>query len=225
MLLSPLGDSALVIAIGDEVDDGTIAQVRGVADALRTAQLPGVIDVVPAFASVTICYDIAHTGAYAAFESRVLELATAAAESAPKASSAQLIEIPVCYGGDFGPDLPAVAGQAGATPAEVTEWHSGVEYRVHAIGFVPGFAYLGGLPRRLQMPRRASPRQVVAAGSVGIGGLQTGVYPAETPGGWNIIGRTPLVMFDLKREQPALLRAGDRVKFRAISREEFARWK
>lgn len=225
MTLSPLGDSALVLAMGDEVDDATVARVRAAADALVEARLPGVVDVVPAFATVTVCYDVALTGPYATFETHVLKLATRAADSAPRPSAAEMVEIPVCYGGEYGPDLEAVAAHAGATLEQAIEWHSGAEYRVQAIGFVPGFAYLGGLPRKLQMPRRPTPRAVVPAGSVGIGGGQTGVYPVATPGGWNIIGQTPLIVFDLARTQPALLRPGDRVKFRAISPEEFVAWK
>jgi inhibitor of KinA len=187
--------------------------------------LPGVKDVVPAFASVTIYYDIAQTGAYLSFETRVLEIATRGADLAPRASAARVVEIPVCYGGAHGPDLEELSSRAGVPVEQAIEWHAEAAYQVHAIGFVPGFAYLGGLPRKLHTPRRATPRASVAPGSVGIGGGLTGVYPVATPGGWNIIGRTPLVMFAVERVEPALLHAGDRVKFRPISAEEFAAWK
>jgi biotin-dependent carboxylase-like uncharacterized protein len=132
------------------------------------------------------------------------------------------VEIPVCYGGEYGPDLDGVAAHSGLSAAEVIARHERAEYLVHAIGFSPGFPYLGGLPPELATPRRTTPRLRVSPGSVAIGGGQTGVYPLETPGGWNLIGRTSLRLFDPWRKEPALLRAGDRVRFRAISADEFA---
>jgi antagonist of KipI len=133
------------------------------------------------------------------------------------------MEIPVCYGGEFGPDLEAVAAHAGISADEVVALHRDAEYRVQAIGFVPGFAYLGGLPKKIETPRRTTPRAAVPAGAVGIGGNQTGIYPLATPGGWNLIGQTPRRLFDAARAEPAMLRAGDRVKFQAITAGEFAR--
>lgn len=225
MTLAPLGDSALVLTLGDEPDEATLGRVRAVAQALRHAAIPGVVDVVPAFGTVTIFYGIAQIGLYPGFEARVVDVAEKAEDTTLRASAVNVVEIPVCYGGEYGPDLELVATSAGVKLEQVIELHSGAEYRVHAIGFVPGFAYLGGLPRKLHTPRRATPRGTVAAGAVGIGGAQTGVYPTSTPAGWNLIGRTPLVMFDPLRNDPALLHAGDRVKFRAISPEEFAAWR
>lgn len=225
MTLAPLGDSALVLSWGDEVDDSAITRVRAVADALNRASLPGVVEVVPAFATVTVYYDVAQTGRYETFEAKVADLAQRAEQSSLRAAEIRLLEIPVCYGGEYGPDLEAVAKHGGLALDKVIELHTAADYRVHAIGFVPGFAYLGGLIRKLHTPRRATPRAKVAAGSVGIGGAQTGIYPLATPGGWNLIGRTPLVTFDISRADPAFLRVGDRVKFRAISPEEFATWK
>jgi inhibitor of KinA len=225
MLLTPLGDSALVLALGENIDDTVAARVGAAAEALRHAKFAGITDVVPAFASVTVFYDIARIGEYAEFEARVAEIAVEAGSSASRRAEGRRIEIPVCYGGEHGPDLEDVAQRAGTTREAVIEAHSGAEYRVHAIGFVPGFAYLGGLPRKLHTPRRATPRPNVPAGSVGIGGAQSGIYPVATPGGWNIIGRTPLRMFDSARPEPARLHAGDRVRFRAISAEEFIAWK
>lgn len=224
MTLSPLGDSALLLALGDEADESALGRVRAVADALRLARLDGVVDVMPAFAAVTVFYDITRTGPFTEFERKVSELASRASEASLRALATPIIEIPVCYGGVYGPDIDHVAAQVGATVGQVIQWHSAVEYRVHAIGFVPGFAYLGGLPKKLHTPRRGTPRTAVPRGSIGIGGAQTGVYPFETPGGWNLIGRTPLAMFDLTRAEPALLHAADRVKFKAISHEEFDAW-
>lgn len=225
MTVTPLGDSALVLALGEDGDESALAKVKAVADALSRARIDGVEDVVPAFATVTVCYDAARAGPYAAFERHVWEIAGRATEASLGALATQVVEIPVCYGGEHGPDIDDVARGAGIPVAQVVALHSGAEYRVHAIGFVPGFAYLGGLPKKLNTPRRTTPRTSVPPGSVAIGGTQTGVYSLPTPGGWNLVGRTPLTMFDIARPQPALLHAGDRVRFRVISPEEFSAWK
>jgi inhibitor of KinA len=225
MTLSALGDSALVLSLSEEVNDLVSVQVRAVADALRAESIAGVVDVVPAFGAVTVFFDISRVGGYSRFEARLAELAGRAADSAPRPSNVRTVEIPVCYDREFGFDLDEVAAHIGTTSEQAIDWHVSAEYRVHAIGFVPGFGYLGGLPRKLNVPRRATPRPSVAAGSVGVGGALTGVYPVATPGGWNIIGRSPLRMFDPLRDEPATLRAGDRVRFRRITREEFAAWK
>jgi KipI family sensor histidine kinase inhibitor len=220
MTLSPLGDAAIVLALGDVVDDAMLARVATLAAEIERHRPKGVTDVVPAFATVTIFYDIAHSAGFAGLCAE-LEAIAARADSAVVGAEPRLVEIPVCYGGEFGPDLEEVAKQARLSPAEVVALHSGAEYRVHAIGFAPGFAYLGGLPEKIHTPRRATPRAKVPVGSVGIGGGQTGVYPLATPGGWNLIGRTPRRMFDAARAEAALLRAGDRVKFQPIAPEEF----
>jgi len=139
-----------------------------------------------------------------------------------KLPEARLVEVPVCYGGEFGPDLAEVCTMRGVTAARAVELHASVEYLVYFLGFVPGFAYLGELPKELVMPRLAAPRRKVAAGSVGIAGNQTGVYPFATPGGWRLIGRTPVRMFQAGREGLSLLSIGDRVRFTPISAERFA---
>jgi inhibitor of KinA len=132
------------------------------------------------------------------------------------------MEIPVCYGGTHGPDLDDVAARHGITPDEVVRLHTGANYRVYMLGFAPGFAYLGGLSEMIATPRRPEPRTAVPSGSVGIGGSQTGIYPMVLPGGWQLIGRTPLVLFDATRSSPTLLSVGDTVTFRAISPNEYA---
>jgi antagonist of KipI len=151
-----------------------------------------------------------------------LEAALARADAAVVSLDVNTIEVPVCYGGEFGPDLAEVAAHTQLSEAQVTALHANADYLVHAVGFAPGFPYLGGLPNQLATPRRATPRLSVPAGAVAIGGAQAGIYPVSTPGGWNIIGRTPLALFDVTRDPPALLRAGDRVKFRTIDAESFA---
>src|SRR5262249_10853589 len=132
---------------------------------------------------------------------------------------------PVCYDSDFAPDLQAVANHCRLSPNDLIACHSSGRYQVRCVGFTPGFPYLNGLPKQLAMPRRATPRTRVPAGSVAIGGRQTGIYPLSSPGGWNLIGRTPLQIFDARRESPALLRIGDNVTFKVISAKEFAQWR
>ena len=224
MTLSPLGDAAVVIELGSERDEVALTRVHALTAALRRDPPAGVIDIVPAFATVTVFYDLLRIGG---FESFCAELKTRAGRAAvsPPHDSGRLVEIPVCYGDEWGPDLLEVATSAGQSPDEVVALHSGADYRVFAIGFAPGFPYLIGLPAKLQIPRRANPRVRVPAGSVAIGGAQTGIYPLAMPGGWNLIGQTPLALFQAEASPAALLNVGDRVKFRPITKEAFARWK
>lgn len=224
MTLSPLGDSAIVAALGGSLDEPALLRARALAAELGHHPPAGVVDVVPAFATVTVFYDPARIAGYAQLCAEIEARATRA-DATLVTQEARVVEIPVCYGGDFGPDLAAVATHSGLAADKVVALHSGANYLVHAVGFAPGFAYLGRLPEKIHTPRRATPRTSVPAGSVGIGGAQTGVYPLATPGGWNLIGRTPLRLFDAARGEPALLRAGDRVTFCAIAPEEFAAWK
>lgn len=240
MRLSPLGDRAVVITLGSTVDDAVVARVRAVVAALEVPRLPGVADIVAAYATVTVFYEphaFQGRGEGTPYDEvcKVLRDRTARTESAwaglvklgrrDSGAEAGRMEIPVCYGGDCGPDLTEVARHCRLPAEEVVRLHAGGDYQVHAVGFAPGFPYLGGLPDKLRTPRRATPRTSVPAGSVGIGWAQTGVYPLATPGGWQLIGRTPLKLFDASRQPPALLRVGDRVAFRAITAEEFAAWK
>ncbi len=232
MTLSALGDSAVVAVLGTDIDEAVLARVRALTAALETDRPAGILDVVPAYASVTVFYDpLRLEGEGGRPYERVCRLLTERARNLDAVakkkftSPARTVEIPVSYGGEFGPDLELLARHCGIDPAEVIKRHQGADYRVHAIGFAPGFCYLGGLPKPLHMPRRATPRPTVPAGSVGIGGAQTGVYPLSTPGGWQLIGRTPLALFQPGEAEPARLRVGDRVKFKSISPEEFGLWK
>lgn len=224
MTLTPLGDSAVVVVLGTEPDEAVLRRVRAVAEDVRRDMPAGVVDVVPAFAQVTVFYDAAQIGGYGRLCDELMQRVERA-EAALISRKGRLMEIPVCYAGEFGADLAEVAARARLSEAAVIALHTGADYLVQAVGFAPGFAYLGGLPEKLHAPRRATPRTGVPAGTVGIGGAQTGIYPLATPGGWNLIGRTPLRLFDAGRDEPALLRTGDRVKFRAISAEEFAAWR
>ena len=228
MKLEPLGDSAVVATLGSEIDTATLGSVRALAEALVAARATGIVDVVPAYATVTAFYDplqFADPGgdAYGAV-CRVIESCAARGPRAGPAPDARQVEIPVCYGGSCGPDLEWVAARCALKPEEVVALHSGGDYLVHAIGFAPGFPYLGGLPPALHTPRRDTPRARVLAGSVGIGGAQTGVYPIASPGGWQLIGLTPLALFRPGEDPAALLRPGDRIKFRVITASEFQSW-
>lgn len=223
MRFAPLGDTAVSVELGPASEAGTLARVQALVRALEQAPPAGVVDVVAAYGIVTVVYDLPKTHGYAMLcaeiEKRLAELKVDAA------SAGQLHTIPVCYGGEHGPDLSAVAARAGLSVEGVVALHSGTDYRVLAVGFAPGFPYLGGLPDVLHTPRLATPRVRVPAGSVGIGGTQTGVYPLATPGGWNLIGRTPLALFRPTEREPALLRVGDRVRFKVITTEALTAWK
>ncbi len=225
MLLHPLGDRAVVIRLGESISESVHRRVRAACARLEERVIPGMVEYVPAFASVTVHYDpVAAAGAGAGQPyHRVADAIRAALADLDggEAPAARLVEIPVCYGGELGPDLEQLAREHGMGVEEVVRIHAGADYLVHMLGFAPGFPYLGGLPERIATPRRATPRARVPAGSVGIGGDQTGVYPIESPGGWHLIGRTPLPLFSPSAEPPTLLRMGDRVRFRSISIEEY----
>ena len=231
MEILPLGDSALILRIRQDFEhapEETLTEVLGVFDFLRRANIPGITEFAPAYTSVAAFYEVADVIAAGAAPDRVFEWLSARihtvianGEIRLKRSALSSIEIPVCYDEEFGFDLGQVAHHAGLSKDEAVDLHCGAEYRVHCLGFTPGFPYLSGMPTALAMPRRPVPRKQVPAGSVAIGGTQTGVYPLESPGGWNVIGRTPLRLFDAKKNPPALLYAGDRVRFRSITRSEF----
>ena len=213
MSLTPLGDRALLVTLGSSIDEVTHRRVRALAARIEQARIPGLVELVPAFASVALHYDPVH----AAFDD-IASAVTPLLErlDAERLPPARVIEIPVCYGGAYGPDLEDVAREHRLSPDDVVKMHTAPEYLVHMIGFAPGFPYLGGLDERIATPRRATPRARVPASSVGIGGSQTGVYPSETPGGWHLIGRTDVKLFDSLRDPPAMFAVGDRVRFTAI---------
>lgn len=231
MDIAPLGDSALLIRVVENFDDASEDSLNSVLAAqrnLEAAKIPGVVEIAPAYTTLAVFYNLARAieGGAAAedvvgwFERRIREAFSSARSEANRTETA-LIEIPVCYDPEFGFDLEEVARNAGVDPKQVVDLHRGVEYRVHCLGFTGGFAFLGGLPQKLATPRRAVPRKEIPAGSVAIGGKQTGIYPIKSPGGWNVIGRTPTKLFDPKNNPPTLLRAGNRVRFRAITRDQF----
>ncbi|HKG26931.1 MAG TPA: 5-oxoprolinase subunit PxpB, partial [Thermomicrobiales bacterium] len=221
LTFAPLAESALLVRLGkgDVVEPAVVAAVWALTAALDERKLAGVEDVVPAYATILIAFDPELTDPQT-LERAVREIAGALPSGSDK--PAREVVIPVAYGGEFGPDLGDVAAHTGLTAEEVVSRHVGAAYRVACGGFAPGWDYLMGLPPELAMPRLANPRTRIPPGSVGIGGEQTGVYPLETPGGWRLIGRTPLRMFDPGRADPFLLHPGDGVRFRAVGVDEYA---
>lgn len=234
MQITPLGDCAVLVRVAQNFDDAPEAALKKVIAAhhsLVAAKIPGVIELAPAYTSVALFYDpvrAIESGAPAEnvadwLEHRIQEAVATTESRSARPAKFSSIEIPICYDPEFAFDLDDVARRAELSPAEVVDLHAAGDYRVHCVGFIGGFPFLGGLPARLATPRRQTPRKEIPAGSVGIGGKQTGIYPVKSPGGWNIIGRTPLRLFDPQKNPPALLRAGVDVKFRPITREEFER--
>jgi inhibitor of KinA len=202
--------------------DDSLGEVLATLRKLEAANIPGVSDIAPAFASVALFLESPQQ--LEACSEAVRVALRRRRRTSARPAKPRLIEVPVCYDEEFAPDLETVARHSGLEPTEVAARHAGARYAVRCVGFTPGFPFLGGLPPKLATPRRKSPRAAVPAGSVAIGGPQTGIYPLRSPGGWNIIGRTPLRLFDVTREPATLLRAGDRVRFVSIGREEFEAW-
>jgi KipI family sensor histidine kinase inhibitor len=212
-------DHSLLVSFGDRIERSLHERVRALAQSLLATPAHGVVNVHPAYASVLIDFRPLEVP----LEDMEEEVRSRIGQCEMRdATESRLMEVPVCYGGEFGPDLGAVARHCGLTEDQVIARHAAAEYLVYFLGFSPGFPYLGGMDPALETPRQASPRKSVAAGSVAIGGNQTGIYPLASPGGWRIIGRTPLRLFDARRRPPELLRMGDSVRFRAIAASEFA---
>jgi inhibitor of KinA len=216
----PAGDAALVVEFEERIDPAINARAIRLAESLQAAAIGGVRDVVPAYRSVTTYFDPLKTNYDVLLE--VIGREAARPEAASPAAR-EPIRVPVCYGGEFGPDLPGVARFARMSEDEVIALHAAATYRVFMLGFVPGFAYLGIVDSRIAAPRHSTPRLRVPTGSVGIAGVQTGIYPAETPGGWQLIGRTPVKAFDMTRAEPFLMKAGDAVRFVPIDPAEYGR--
>jgi inhibitor of KinA len=222
MRFFPQGEGGLVVELGDAIDPAVNARVHGLARAVLAALGPRVVEVVPTYRSLLVVFDPLAL-ARAELEREVERLEDRRAPSDEAAVAGRLVELPVRYGGEHGPDLAAVAARAGLSEAEVVTLHAAPEYLVHMVGFTPGFPYLGGLDPRLATPRLATPRGEVPAGSVAIGGAQTGVYPVPSPGGWRLVGQTPLRLFDPARSEPFLVAPGDRVRFVPVDAAAFAR--
>ncbi|WP_439696762.1 5-oxoprolinase subunit PxpB [Mucilaginibacter sp. AW1-7] len=222
-----LSETAVTVEFGQQIAEELLNAVNSLNLLLHQQPFPGFNTTVPAYSTLTVFYDpviviksdLPGAGCFAKVSGYLDDLKFQ--KKTAKPAGGDTITIPVCYGGGFGPDLEEVADSHHIGIAEVIKLHSAATYKVYMIGFVPGFAYLGGMDERLATPRKATPRKLVPAGAVGIAGQQTGIYPLDTPGGWQIIGQTPLKMFDRDRGQPSLLKAGDMVVFKAIDIQEF----
>lgn len=214
----PAGDEALLCAFDGGIDPQVNARVQAYAAAVRAAAIAGVVGVVPGYHSVLVSYDPRRLDG-----DELARILGDLGEAEPRPEPARHHDIPVCYGGDYGPDLGEVAAATGLTPDEVVALHAGELYRVYCLGFSPGFPYLASLPLRLRLPRRTAPRREVAQGSVAIAGLQTGIYPFQSSGGWHLIGRTPVRVFSWREPVSALTRPGDTVSFHPIDAGTFAR--
>lgn len=216
------GDSSLLIEFGQEISPEINRKITATVQLMKKQQIEGVVDIIPAFCSLLINYN-PRVISYDELKSRMQGLVKVDAKA--EQGKKRVFEIPVCYGGKYGPDLNAIAEHAGLTPEEVIEIHSSRDYLIYMLGFLPGFTYLGGLDERIHTPRLANPRVKISAGSVGIGGSQTGIYPLDSPGGWQLMGMTPVKTYDPERETPILVEAGDYIRFVPVTEEEFLRIK
>jgi inhibitor of KinA len=216
-----MGDRSLLVELGDEISPQVNRRVREFSIALMESPIEGIIEIIPAYRSFLIIYDPLKL-TLSTIKSRMEDLQKKIKEiEIPKPKT---LEVPVIYGGEYGPDMEWVAHYHNMGVEEVIRLHSATTYQVYMIGFMPGFPYMGELPEGLDTPRRETPRTVIPQGSVAIAQRQTGIYPVESPGGWQILGRTPLKLFNPLHSPPALLEMGDLVKFVSIGEEEFKQW-
>ena len=221
--ISPVGDCAISIDFGQVIDPKINRHIRQTIERIQELNLEGIIELVPTYCALLIQYD-AMLYSYSDICNLMEPLLEPSATDDAN-ERVTVIEIPTVYGGEFGPDLGFVAAHNNLSEDEVVSIHSGTDYLVYMLGFIPGFTYLGGMDPRIATPRLSSPRTLIPAGSVGIAGEQTGTYPSDSPGGWQIIGRTPVTMYDMSKEQAALLSAGDYVRYVPIDEAEYNRIK
>lgn len=214
----PEGDSSLLVQFEQDINPEINRRISALVKLIRMQQISGIVDMIPTYASLLINYNplvIRYKELYKRVESIVkLDFHTDAVQ-------AKIYEIPVLYGGAYGPDLVTIAHHAGLSEEEVIRIHSSRDYLIYMLGFLPGFTYLGGLDERIHTPRLASPRVRIPAGSVGIGGSQTGIYPLDSPGGWQLMGMTPVKTYDPERTNPILVEAGDYIRFVPVTEPEF----
>ena len=221
--ISPVGDCAISIDFGQVIDPKINRHIRQTIERIQELKLDGITELVPTYCALLIQYD-AMLYSYSDICNLMEPLLEPSATDDAN-ERVTVIEIPTVYGGEFGPDLGFVASHNNLSEDEVVSIHSGTDYLVYMLGFIPGFTYLGGMDPRFATPRLSSPRTLIPAGSVGIAGEQTGTYPSDSPGGWQIIGRTPVTMYDMSKEQAALLSAGDYVRYVPIDEAEYNRIK
>ena len=221
--ISPVGDCAISIDFGQVIDPKINRHIRQTIERIQALQLDGIIELVPTYCALLVQYD-AMLYSYANM-CNIIEHTFSESVTNSDNETVTVIEIPTVYGGEFGPDLGFVASHNNLSEEEVIAIHSGTDYLVYMLGFIPGFTYLGGMDPRIATPRLSSPRTLIPAGSVGIAGEQTGTYPSDSPGGWQIIGRTPVTMYDMSKDEAALLSAGDYVRYVPIDEQEYNRIK
>ena len=221
--ISPVGDCAISIDFGQVIDPKINRHIRQTIERIQELKLDGITELVPTYCALLIQYD-AMLYSYSDICNLMEPLLEPSATDDAN-ERVTVIEIPTVYGGEFGPDLGFVASHNNLSEDEVVSIHSGTDYLVYMLGFIPGFTYLGGMDPRIATPRLSSPRTLIPAGSVGIAGEQTGTYPSDSPGGWQIIGRTPVTMYDMSKEQAVLLSAGDYVRYVPIDEAEYNRIK
>ena len=213
----PMGDRSLLVELGEKISPDVNRRVQELMLQLQQARLPGVREFAPGYRSLLVVFDPL-TLSPSELKARITDVAGRPGSAG--LPQAKLLTVPVFYGGEYGPDLEEVAGHLGISTDEVIRLHTETMYRVYMIGFTPGYPYMGELPAALAVPRRSTPRTRVPKGSVGIAQRQTGIYSVESPGGWQIIGWTPIELFDPTRQLPSLLEMGDRVKFEAVRQVE-----
>ena len=224
-----LGDAGITLDLGNEIDQKLNQKVLAMHKWLKKESFPGICELVVGYSSITILYDAFLVNQKNKIQSSVFEFVKAKLEKAYTEApdlvetDQTVVNVPVCYEAEFGKDLELVSNATGTSLEEVVRIHTSREYYVFMIGFIPGFAYMGELDERIQLPRKDAP-EAVTAGSVAIAGGQTGIYPLDSPGGWHVIGRTPLKLFDKEAEKPVLFSPGQRIQFQPVTRKEFEQW-
>lgn len=214
----PEGDSGLLIQFEQVISPAINQRIAAIVKLIRAQQISGIIDMIPTYCSLLINYN-PQAISYKELHHRIESIVKM--DTKTESITKKVYEIPTCYGGKYGPDLKNIAEHAGLSEEEVIRIHSSSDYLIYMLGFLPGFTYLGGLDERIHTPRLANPRVLIPAGSVGIGGSQTGIYPVDSPGGWQLMGMTPVKTYDPNRAEPILVQAGDYIRFVPVSEEEY----